>query len=275
MRGNHNAPVRQRNYVGSIPACAGQPNAGRLARSRDRVYPRVCGATPDGQASTPTTQGLSPRVRGNRSGGYRWPGLRGSIPACAGQPDRWPLPDFQYSVYPRVCGATYPSLLNIDRSTGLSPRVRGNHVVVVPSQRSCRVYPRVCGATPYVSRAVVIEEGLSPRVRGNLSELNALNVRKRSIPACAGQPGQIAGDHRHHPVYPRVCGATDGFWRIGIRGPGSIPACAGQPDSHPATILPLAVYPRVCGATSRMQSQAHGGYGLSPRVRGNLPGRPE
>ena len=147
----------------------------------------------------------------------------------------------------------------------------------------------MCGATPYVSRAVVIEEGLSPRVRGNLSELNALNVRKRSIPACAGQPGQIAGDHRHHPVYPRVCGATDGFGVSGYGGPGlsprvrgnqaailppsfrsrSIPACAGQPFSQRPQIKHAAVYPRVCGATLLFVSPIAARLGLSPRVRGN------
>ena len=233
-----------------------------------------------------------------------------SIPACAGQPVAGPARGLPCRVYPRVCGATVWMAGPFCAVHGLSPRVRGNpfpfvcesgwfgSIPACAGQPKWRlslawptwVYPRVCGATPYVSRAVVIEEGLSPRVRGNLSELNALNVRKRSIPACAGQPGQIAGDHRHHPVYPRVCGATDGFGVSGYGGPGlsprvrgnqaailppsfrsrSIPACAGQPFSQRPQIKHAAVYPRVCGATSMQAILTLQQYGLSPRVRGNL-----
>ena len=32
-------------YMGSIPACAGEPRDGVGGRYRDQVYPRVCGGT--------------------------------------------------------------------------------------------------------------------------------------------------------------------------------------------------------------------------------------
>ena len=51
---------------GSIPACAGEPLASRSGLCARRVYPRVCGGTPDGRVVCVRCQGLSPRVRGNQ-----------------------------------------------------------------------------------------------------------------------------------------------------------------------------------------------------------------
>ena len=99
-----------------------------------------------------------PRVR-------RW--YPGSIPACAGEPDRLgPDPDLA-QVYPRVCGGTGEEVMYATMREGLSPRVRGNRwcyrdtvgddgsipacagepclKVSVPPVKA--VYPRVCGGT--------------------------------------------------------------------------------------------------------------------------------
>ena len=52
----------------------------------NKVYPRVCGGTQIGIPLTLPKQGLSPRVRGNPAiMEGRWP-VKGSIPACAGEP---------------------------------------------------------------------------------------------------------------------------------------------------------------------------------------------
>ena len=50
----------------SIPACAGEPPISLSSVALCRVYPRVCGGTPEGKMETETAIGLSPRVRGNR-----------------------------------------------------------------------------------------------------------------------------------------------------------------------------------------------------------------
>ena len=56
-------------------------------------------------------------------------------------------------------------------------------------------------------------------------------------------------------------------------GARSIPACAGEPGwSGRRRRLP-GVYPRVCGGTTRNTRASGASRGLSPRVRGNLPGR--
>ena len=53
---------------------------------------------------------------------------------------------------------------------------------------------------------------------------------------------------------------------------GSIPACAGEPFSLSAFQDDLPVYPRVCGGTPKSVQGSSPIQGLSPRVRGNLPG---
>ena len=71
-----------------------------------RVYPRACGGTVKELLARFIGEGLSPRMRGNRSGRGGSAGRTGSIPAHAGEP--WaaypsiPCP----RVYPRACGGT-------------------------------------------------------------------------------------------------------------------------------------------------------------------------
>ena len=70
------------------------------------VYPRVCGGTLDKLEPALAVNGLSPRVRGNRT---KRPGIVrvvGSIPACAGEPAIKVLTPPVTTVYPRVCGGT-------------------------------------------------------------------------------------------------------------------------------------------------------------------------
>ena len=66
VRGNLQRQRRERQRIGSIPACAGEPWA-------------AVGEWWKGL-------GLSPRVRGNRESHERYHQKRGSIPACAGEP---------------------------------------------------------------------------------------------------------------------------------------------------------------------------------------------
>ena len=91
--------------------------------------------------------------------------------------------------------------------------------------------------------------GLSPRVRGNPIWCDVATALTRSIPACAGEPGESGRDKAQWRVYPRVCGGTEAAVGIDVAGLGlsprvrgnrvsggffvdferSIPACAGEP----------------------------------------------
>ena len=229
----------------------------------------MCGGTlPTSPAMTPF-HGLSPRVRGNRLVHHEQPMPRRSIPACAGEPTDAYAVVGQKWVYPRVCGGTTESRSSGAGRQGLSPRVRGNPPAAghrtggersIPAcagepritrtgRRPRGVYPRVCGGTPPCHASSSRASGLSPRVRGNPVTADTIPVIPGSIPACAGEPAELAGLPVYRRVYPRVCGGTSaqGLYPGAEQGlsprvrgnpalyqrragrPRSIPACAGEP----------------------------------------------
>ncbi len=148
-----------------------------------------------------------------------------------------------------MCGGTLLHGQYTASVTGLSPRVRGNHVEhqlkqlrvgTIPAcagepaatgvaNKAIRDYPRVCGGTTHRAALASLGWGLSPRVRGNPSSM-LLN-------------------------------------RI---GEGTIPACAGEPDQRSCVRHRFGDYPRVCGGTRLSSTRVDDDVGLSPRVRGNL-----
>ena len=253
VRGNRKPISPHLESYRSIPACAGEPGSRRSTPTLLKVYPRVCGGTDLGISGKRTAKGLSPRVRGNQKIAIRGAGAFGSIPACAGEPFRIPPPTDRGGVYPRVCGGTLTRCLAWGRTSGLSPRVRGNpsewqklktRLGSIPACAGeplgirilnvlAKVYPRVCGGTVPYPPLDVWGGGLSPRVRGNH----------------AGQPLPV------------------GIGR-------SIPACAGEPTETQAHLVAIRVYPRVCGGTGTPVLQPQLQLGLSPRVRGNLRSAP-
>ena len=295
--------------LGSIPACAGEPCGAAWSGWSWRVYPRVCGGTRCPWGRTTSWSGLSPRVRGNLAVRDEQAVPKGSIPACAGepQPPRW-SPPFR-GVYPRVCGGTRAANCDTESRRGLSPRVRGNRGVDGAQRRgvgsipacageplerrgleaTSRVYPRVCGGTQLQHLLVAHVPGLSPRVRGNPAAAPPGGSCPGSIPACAGEPSTAQGPSGMSRVYPRVCGGTppiiiSAHRRRGLsprvrgnprtarprrRGDGSIPACAGEPYIASVGEDAAKVYPRVCGGTACPFTPAVLDAGLSPRVRGN------
>ena len=167
VRGSRDRRNFGTEWVGSIPACAGEPATGRLIIISGEVYPRVCGGATLARAGTSARAGLSPRVRGSLGIGWRKRGCVGSIPACAGEPASARLIPVSRRVYPRVCGGAWSGRSGTTKATGLSPRVRGSPWRRPPSLRFSRVYPRVCGGARVLAGRNPIGLGLSPRVRGS------------------------------------------------------------------------------------------------------------
>ena len=150
----------------------------------------------------------------------------------------------------------------------------------------------MCGGTAYVKERYDCDDGLSPRVRGNPGLAGVLRTRRRSIPACAGEPRRVTARKDPAPVYPRVCGGTRSALAGILREEGlsprvrgnhieqtgavfavrSIPACAGEPTCAAAQSAHPRVYPRVCGGTATCACCQTSRIGLSPRVRGNRRG---
>ena len=309
VRGNPRTGAAPEGYIGSIPACAGEPPPAHQSGGHAGVYPRVCGGTWMRLVAPLLDTGLSPRVRGNHGGAGIVLAAERSIPACAGEPRFRFGADWNCRVYPRVCGGTSISQWRRNRAQGLSPRVRGNPIcsgrapapagsipacagepTAAISRPAClKVYPRVCGGTLREMDDLAERQGLSPRVRGNRAPLLKQNIWARSIPACAGEPQSQPDLNINFVVYPRVCGGTavhrqplHSYQGLSprvrgnrirphpqLRGVGSIPACAGEPSARPTIPLRPKVYPRVCGGTHRYPSGSPRSKGLSPRVRGN------
>ena len=249
----------------------------------------MCGGTRRHSAAAFSGGGLSPRVRGNRLLGIAIAIAIGSIPACAGEPIINAAEYAKIKVYPRVCGGTSGCSWPCSSWEGLSPRVRGNHLVAVSGgavrrsipacageprqaggkQSHDEVYPRVCGGTRASPERRSERRGLSPRVRGNRRRPRRPAPSDRSIPACAGEPVTRRNALIDPKVYPRVCGGTPAGERARrllaglsprVRGnpatsrgrpatPGSIPACAGEPPMTRCWGCAAGVYPRVCGGT--------------------------
>ena len=286
----------------SIPACAGEPRCAGSWGSLASVYPRVCGGTYTFNRKTVGGAGLSPRVRGNHQFGPLVVVCHRSIPACAGEPWMFAVVIVGPPVYPRVCGGTGVGSSLTAASIGLSPRVRGNPgafgsgAAPLGSIPACageptsgswsssrgRVYPRVCGGTSTSKSIPTRAEpgGLSPRVRGNPTCDPCPGFRKRSIPACAGEPRGRFYRERHRGVYPRVCGGTSVRIRVVPRYTGLSPRVRGNHDPGvpvgcSVCLIRIArgddagVYPRVCGGTADSGPYSHTWKGLSPRVRGN------
>ena len=126
VRGNRSEVFAGTGAGGSIPACAGEPNAIPSCGHPIPVYPRVCGGTLIRRQVRDEVGGLSPRVRGNRMVCYNPSVGSRSIPACAGEPPTAQNRGQAVTVYPRVCGGTNAGSGLAWNEEGLSPRVRGN-----------------------------------------------------------------------------------------------------------------------------------------------------
>ena len=130
VRGNR-APGRLRELdAGSIPASAGEPSPATALAVWQRVYPRECGGTRERRLGGDLERGLSPRVRGNLLRPAYRPTLARSIPASAGEPFATGEVNSKPGVYPRECGGTDGATLMIAIFSGLSPRVRGNRILL-------------------------------------------------------------------------------------------------------------------------------------------------
>ena len=164
-RGNLRNADGRNGASGSIPACAGEPRAGRVRDYGRRVYPRVRGGTTLAAHYKDAAGGLSPRARGNPEPPHPHKRGTGSIPACAGEPGRESGRCRFPRVYPRVRGGTAGVVSVSTRAQGLSPRARGNPIPALHEFHAEGSIP-ACAGEPLRKRSEAPFRRVYPRVRG-------------------------------------------------------------------------------------------------------------
>ncbi len=235
-----------------------------------------------------------------------------SIPAWAGEAGHVGALFRLERVDPRVGGGSLGGAALVKAGEGRSPRGRGK--LDIPHQRiahsgsipawagealalrpACaypRVDPRVGGGSIGVGLLVLLAVGRSPRGRGKHLQNQIAGIRKRSIPAWAGEASRIGALRARTRVDPRVGGGSviqpaagagwpgrsprgrgkhhtagdEGF------GHGSIPAWAGEALARMFSAVSRRVDPRVGGGSARLQVSAATPTGRSPRGRGKQRG---
>ncbi len=178
------------------------------------------------------------------------------------------------------------------RSTRRDGRIIPAHAGQTGSDRGGTIqnqdHPRACGAN---SCSVIVYHlccGSSPRMRGKLGQFQHHHVKKRIIPAHAGQTAPMRA---HCPLWsdhPRACGANPACVARNrpIRGSSPrmrgkrlrlkhvvglvriIPAHAGQTIRQTGLLANGADHPRACGANCSDRWPPYVKNGSSPRMRG-------
>ena len=186
MRGTPSAACRPTRRTGIIPAHAGNTLAICRFSPCSRDHPRACGEHP----------------AGSYAGVYR----SRIIPAHAGNTSTWPARGISTEDHPRACGEHSAGLALWLISMGSSPRMRGTPGLVlllenvdgiIPahagntcSSRLCSTvawdHPRACGEHMPDLLLLSVPLGSSPRMRGTLQRLPDRHIRRRIIPAHAG-----------------------------------------------------------------------------------------
>ena len=308
VRGTRRKESKRCAFCRFIPACAGNTYGHSIRHEPCTVHPRVCGEHQWPATTSSRSSGSSPRVRGTP----RWPNFRRPpnrfIPACAGNTSAVCLPAISSAVHPRVCGEHNSRPFPIRKVSGSSPRVRGtrrrrrrrrrrsrfipacagNTAAASPCPRRRSVHPRVCGEHRRGHGRDGQGDGSSPRVRGTRQGAASDLLRRRFIPACAGNTKSSRSRRSPNTVHPRVCGehSIEVCFHRAMAGSSPrvrgtrwrqighvflrrfIPACAGNTCCLRSRLSITAVHPRVCGEHTAPHNSAVVSIGSSPRVRG-------
>ena len=207
----------------------------------------MCGEHMADRIAANPEQGSSPRVRGTHRGDDDDDGVRGIIPACAGNTIRRHAVARRRRDHPRVCGEHVIGGQYRSAGEGSSPRVRG---------------------TLRQFRDPIDVRGIIPACAGNTQSLLKMLPAIRDHPRVCGEHmvGYLAGTDATGSS-PRVRG-TRSAAIIGLFELGIIPACAGNTAAGSAGRSGVWDHPRVCGEHTMLKNLGLPLVGSSPRVRG-------
>ena len=249
LRGTQQPDAIPGNVGRFIPAFAGNARP-RPRRSRGGpVHPRVCGERARSVSGWWRSGGSSPRLRGTLRHQGREQLLPRFIPAFAGNASFGGGASVPVTVHPRVCGERIHADLGRSSAYGSSPRLRGTPGQLVRAQGGGRfipafagnapappwptvqrpVHPRVCGERRPGQNVPVHPAGSSPRLRGTLGARVVVQVKRRFIPAFAGNAVLMPLSAEEMAVHPRVCGERFLLSSSTISPRGSSPRLRGTP----------------------------------------------
>ena len=150
--------------------------------------------------------------------------------------------------HPRVCGEKSRSGLNLPRSWGSPPRMRGKVKTPQKGLQGPRItpayagkrplaslttstakdHPRVCGEKYNYGMANKQAGGSPPRMRGKAVQSGMAHTTRRITPAYAGKSSLIVVSRLKSRDHPRVCGEKRVPPRIALGDMGSPPRMRGK-----------------------------------------------
>ncbi len=237
-------------HRGSIPAWAGETQAGGSYAIAGGVDPRVGGGDRWPRCVNPDNVGRSPRGRGRPTEPREVQARRRSIPAWAGETVSSAVASRPREVDPRVGGGDAYTSRGRRTPDGRSPRGRGRPKEAAGRSIGRWSIPAWAGETRAAS-SIAAAMRVDPRVGGgDGSSAAGAGIRRGRSPRGRGRPVKV------------------GRW-AGEKG--SIPAWAGETDRVLISMYVLRVDPRVGGGDKVKRWGAYCENGRSPRGRGRPP----
>ena len=147
------------------------------------------------------------------------------------------------------------------------PACAGNASVVPTSARSWSVHPRMRGERMDALILSQVARGSSPHARGTHGCVDDVALRRRFIPACAGNACQCQRPGCRLPVHPRMRGERVSTWADCDRVAGSSPHARGTRFAA-AHNVPLCLFIPACAGNAFRRVPASGLTTVHPRMRG-------
>ena len=247
-----------------IPAGAGNTSPVLNEANRGAAHPRRCGEHRWCPGALPPWRGSSPQVRGTPAGLAGDRGLRGLIPAGAGNTQTRLTRGTWSWAHPRRCGEHERTGISIRRSMGSSPQVRGTLNRQPSSSIELRLIPAGAGNT-VSGRVVVAALQAHPRRCGEHRPRTVVEVGVLGlIPAGAGNTCTCPRRRTGLTAHPRRCGEHSSDVNTTTSPWGSSPQVRGTHRRHLVGPPHAGLIPAGAGNTSR-RSTATGRRRAHPR----------
>ena len=133
--------------MGSSPRMRGTPAVAFCSHATSGLIPTYAGNTIWRAGRVQKLSGSSPRMRGTLSLFVVGVGQVGLIPTYAGNTDSEIARILLDRAHPHVCGEHWDTTRTISASAGSSPRMRGTHNGIPPTQNAAGLIPTYAGNT--------------------------------------------------------------------------------------------------------------------------------